>query len=678
LSENPVTGESVLRQGAVVEEGGTRFTVWSGAAGSIALCIFDQSDNETDRITLEPGEEGYHSVFVAGIGEGARYGYRADGGYDPDRGLWFDPDKLLVDPYAVRLDRPFRYDARLAARRGEGGDTAQLVPKAIVQRPLPEIAHRPPHWCDGGLIYELSVRAFTMRHPHVSQAKRGTIAALGEPAVIDHLKMLGVTAIELMPVTAWIDERHLPPLGLANAWGYNPVAFVALDPRLAPGGMAELADATARLHEAGIGVIMDVVFNHTGESDEFGPTLSLRGLDNSAYFRHLEEDGRWRLVNDTGTGNTLTCDHPATQRLVLDSLRHFVRHAGIDGFRFDLAPVLGRTASGFDPDAELLGTIADDSIVGDRMLIAEPWDIGPGGYQLGNFPPRLLEWNDRCRDGIRRFWRGDSGTLGPLATRLAGSSDIFGGGARETRSVNFIAAHDGMTLADLAAYQHKHNEANGEQNRDGHNENLSWNNGIEGVSDDPEVNSARQRDARALLATLFASRGAIMLTAGDEFGRTQHGNNNAYTQDNELTWIDWENRDRGLEQYVAALSEMRADFPQLRETAFLTGEADANGMADVEWFRPDGEAMATADWESPDNRCIVMLLGGVASCRRLAIMINGGGEPALFKLPGDIGATEPTAGGLGGIARDGGIEVAARSIAFRAEPKAEEREARER
>ncbi len=650
-------------RGAVVGAEGTHFSVWSDGADTITLCLFD-GEKETDRIPLQRGEGCWHEAFVPGVVPGQFYGLRANGDYEPEQGLWFDPNKLLVDPYAVELDRPFVYDPALAARRGEGGDTAHLMPKAIVKGALPVSPKRPPSWGDGGLIYELSVRAFSMRHPDVPAAKRGTIAALAEPAVIEHLQKIGVTAVELMPVTAWIDERHLAPLGLTNAWGYNPVAFMALDPRLAPGGMAELAATVATLHDAGIGVILDVVFNHTGESDEQGPTLSLRGLDARAYFRHSEDEGRLRLVNDTGTGNTLDCSHPVTQRLVLDSLRHFVRHAGIDGFRFDLAPILGRTDHGFDASAALLTGMIDDPVIGDRVLIAEPWDIGPGGYQLGRFPEAFLEWNDRYRDDTRRFWRGDAGTIGALATRLAGSSDVFGGGAGKTRSVNFLAAHDGMTLGDLVAYEHKHNEANGEENRDGHDENLSWNNGVEGVTNDPDVLMARRRDVRALLATLFASRGAIMLTAGDEFGRTQRGNNNAYAQDNDLTWLDWENRDIELEDFVAGLSALRSGFPALNDLAFLTGDAVDGPNPDVHWLRPDGTEMSVSDWENSDTRCLCMLLAGVGAGDRLAIMINGTDEPVTFQV-GPNEYTHAAVAGLGGTETDDGVVVPPRSLVFR-------------
>ncbi len=615
--------------GASVSPAGIRFATWSGTAERIWLCLFDESgEHESDRLELRPEGEGVHALFVPGLAAGTRYGFRADGEYAPERGLWFDPDKLLVDPYAVAIDRAYAYDARLCARRGEGGDTAPLVPKSVAGA-LPEpVAARPPLFVPGGLIYELSVRAFSMRHPDVPESDRGTLRALAHPAVIGHLQGLGVSAVELMPVTAWIDERHLPALGLANAWGYNPVTFMALDPRLAPGGLADLRQAVEALHAAGIGVILDVVFNHTGESDILGPTLSLRGLDARAYYRHAIDGA---LVNDTGTGNTLACDHPVVRQLVLDSLRHFVRYAGVDGFRFDLAPVLGRSERGFNPHALLLEAMRADPLLTDRVLVAEPWDTGPDGYQLGNFPQPFLEWNDRFRDDVRRFWRGDAGMVGALATRLAGSSDLFSGGA--TRSVNFIAAHDGMTLADITAYAHKHNHANGEQDRDGHNDDFSWNNGIEGESGDPAVRQRRKRDARALLTTLFCSRGTIMLTAGDEFGRTQRGNNNAYAQDNETTWLEWEGRDQALEDYARALSALRRSLPVFAATAFLTGPpSGSDEIPDVAWLTETGRLMAGADWHDSGRHRLIMLLD-TGKGSRLGVLVNGDRRACVFTLP---------------------------------------------
>lgn len=618
--------------GATITAEGIRFAVWSSAARRLWVSIFDATGaRETDRLELKPEGEGLHALLVPGLAEGTRYGFRADGDYAPERGLWFDPDKLLTDPYAVEIDRPYQYHWRLAAKRNEGADTAPLMPKTVARalpKPLPA---RPPLFQRGGLIYELNVRSFTKLHPDVPEAQRGTIAALAHPAVLEHLKRLGVSAVELMPITASIDERHLPPLGLSNAWGYNPVTFMALDPRLAPGGLTELRDTVAALRKAGIGTILDLVFNHTGESDRLGPTLSLRGLDAQAYYRHLP-DGR--LVNDTGTGNTLACDHPIVREMVLDTLRHFARFAGVDGFRFDLAPVLGRVDGTFDPEAPLLHAIAGDPLLADRVLIAEPWDIGPNGYQLGNFQPPYLEWNDRCRDDIRRFWRGDAGMVGALATRLAGSSDVFGRtGQPVSRSVNFIAAHDGMTLADIVAYEEKHNAANGEQNRDGHNDNLSWNNGVEGETDDAEIAEARFRDQCALLATLFASRGTIMLTAGDEFGRSQKGNNNAYAQDNAITWLDWAGRDEALERYASSLSALRRAFPPLSDTNFLTGEAaDGSEIPDVVWLTETGAPLGEAEWNDPGRHRLVMMLGN-SEGGRLAVMVNGDRRQCVFTLP---------------------------------------------
>ncbi|WP_421913868.1 glycogen debranching protein GlgX [Mesorhizobium sp.] len=620
--------------GATITSEGIRFAAWSSTARRLWVSIFDDAGTrEVERLELQPQGEGVHALFVAGPGPGTRYGFRADGDYAPERGLWFDPDKLLTDPYAVEIDRPYVYDWRLTQRRGEGADTARLVPKSLARtlpKPLPTFS---PLFRPGALVYEVPVRAFTMRHPEIPEQQRGTIAALAHPAIIEHLKKLGVGAVELMPVTASIDERHLPPLGLRNAWGYNPVTFMALDPRLAPGGLAELRETVAALRQAGIGVILDLVFNHTGESDRLGPTLSLRGLDNQAYYRHTP-DGR--LANETGTGNTIACDHPVVEEMVLDTLRHFVVHACVDGFRFDLAPILGRVEGVFDANASLLRAMLEDPLLADRVMIAEPWDIGPGGYQLGNFPPPFLEWNDRYRDDMRRFWRGDRGMVGALATRLAGSSDVFArAGQQASRSVNFIAAHDGMTLADVVAYERKHNEANGEQNRDGHDENLSWNNGVEGDTGDDGVAMARLTDRRALLATLFASRGTIMLTAGDEFGRTQKGNNNAYAQDNGTTWLDWKTRDQSLERYAALLSAMRRAVPSLCETRFLTGQPSGRAdVPDVAWLAETGTPLDEAGWNDPERHRLVMILGGERpEDGRLGVIFNGDRRACVFTLP---------------------------------------------
>ncbi|ATE65093.1 glycogen debranching protein GlgX [Rhizorhabdus dicambivorans] len=612
------------RYGATIVPEGVHFAIWSETADAAWVCIFDEDDRET-RVPLERGPADVFQATVPGLTEGARYGFRADGPYDPAIGNWFDPAKLLADPYAVAIDRPYAYDPRLAARREEGIDTAPLMPKAVVTALPAPLAPEPPRFAPGGLIYEVNVRGFTRLHPAVPEGERGTIAALGRPEIIDHLGKIGVGAVELMPITAWIDERHLGPLGLSNSWGYNPVGFMALDPRLAPGGLDELRRTVAALHDAGIAVLLDVVFNHSGESDALGPTLSLRGIDNHAYFKTIRDEPG-TLANDSGCGNTLDCDHPATRRLILDAMRHFVTLAGIDGFRFDLAPILGRGRDGFEPNATLLREMRNDPILSDRILIAEPWDIGPGGYQLGNFGEPFLEWNDRYRDDVRRFWRGDPHSIGDLATRLAGSSDIFGNhGRTHSRSVNFIASHDGFTLADLTAYATKHNEANGEANRDGHNDNYSWNNGAEGPTEDPGILAARRRDIKALLATLFASRGTIMLTAGDEFGRSQRGNNNAYAQDNAVSWIDWQARDSELEQYVAGLAAARGACPVLSDPVLLGG-------ADVDWLTFDGREFDAQDWHDPRTAALVMLLHLPEQPCRIAIAFNREDAPLTLAL----------------------------------------------
>lgn len=456
-----------LRPGATLTESGARFTVYAPRADHMWLCIDGEQAEERQEMLLAPDHDGWWQLEVEGLGDGTRYGFRAEGAYDPENGTWFDFSKLLVDPWALELDRPYSYDPSMGI---EGMDTGGRTPYSILRAPMQPL-DAPPLFQPGGLIYETNVRGFTATHPDVPEELRGTVAALAHPAVLDHLKSIHIDAIELMPVTAWIDERHLGPLGLTNFWGYNPVTFMALDPRLCPGGVKELRDTVATLRKAGIGVILDLVFNHTGEGDNGGPTVSFRGLANDAYYRHI--DGV--MINDSGCGNTVACDHPVVRRMILDSLRHFRAQTGVDGFRFDLGPILGRTDAGFDPQAETLRAMTDDPIIGTSVLIMEPWDIGPGGYQVGNFPAPYLEWSDKYRDDLRAFWQGQPHRMGVLATRIAGSSDIYS--EEETRAVNFIAAHDGYTLWDTTAYVEKHNAANGEDNRDGHNDNISWNHG---------------------------------------------------------------------------------------------------------------------------------------------------------------------------------------------------------
>ena len=586
-------GGSAEHLGATVTAEGVNFAVYSETASALFVSLYDELDKEIARIELDGHQDNVHFGLVSGVGPGAKYGFRADGPYDPAQAYFFDPNKLLVDPYARRLDRPFVRSPRLRLTREEAVDTAPLVPKGIVVGATGEPAS--PRRKQPSLFYELNVRGYTMQHPSVQGALRGTIAGLTTHQIIDHLHYLGVDTVELMPIAAFIDDGHLPILGLTNAWGYNPVTYFAPDPRLAPRGIQELRNMTDLYRKNGISVILDVVYNHTGESDDLGPVLSLKGLDARTYYRFVEADGQQHLVNDTGTGNTLRCDHPATQRLVLESLRYWIEVGGVSGFRFDLAPVLGREP-GFNPNAAMLQMVKADPLLSKSILVAEPWDPGPGGYQLGQFGREFKEWNDTYRDDVRSFWRGDDGRIGALAGKVSGSSEIFNFvGRKPSAGVNFLAVHDGFTLMDLVSYADKHNEANGEENRDGHNNNSSWNNGVEGPTDDEAVNAARKRDVRALLATLFVSRGSMLLQQGDELGRTQRGNNNAYAQDNEITWLDFEHADGMLVDYVAALHNFRKAHPALTNDHFLTGQ-ERHGVRDVVWLHPDGREMTEADW----------------------------------------------------------------------------------
>ena len=591
--------------GASPGHGGVNVAALSRHGERIHFCVFDGAgERELHRFVLPQRMGDVHFGFIAGIGPGTRYGLRAEGPWDEGAGHRFDATKLLVDPYATRIDRAFRHDGALCRR---GAETAALVPKSIVEAPLDGAAALPPR--RPLFIYEIQIRSFSLLHPAIPKAMRGTAAALSHPALLAHLKRLSVDTVELMPLAAWIDERHLPPLGLSNIWGYNPVTFMAADPRLAPGGLAEVARAVRAFHDAGIRVILDVVLNHTGESDAQGATLSLRGLDNALYYAHV--DGR--LANDTGCGNTLALFRAPVARLAADSLRHWAMSTGVDGFRLDLAVALGRGADRrFDVDSPLLSLIEQDPLLSRLTLIAEPWDLGPDGYRLGRFPARWLEWNDKYRDDARRFWRGDAASAGALATRLAGSSDLFGAARRPSSSVNFVAAHDGFTLRDCVTFAAKNNFANGEDNRDGNAHEITWQGG----------------DARALLATLFLSRGTPMLTAGDEFGRTQKGNNNAYALDNALTWLDWSTRDEALIEFVATLARLRVRYPQLSDDRFLTGAPDREGMADAQWLAADGTAM---DWGDHSARAVGLVLSKDGA--RIAIWLNAGPAAIVPRNP---------------------------------------------
>jgi glycogen operon protein len=592
--------------GATPDERGTNFAVFAPAADAIEICLFDPTENETrQRLTSRTGDV-LHG-HIPGVRPGARYGLRAHGPFAPSRGQFFNPTKLLVDPYATALDRPFAVHPalfELAGSAPDPHDSAPFVPRAIVSEPPDVVFSPPPFNWTGQVIYELHVRGFTMRHPGIPAALRGTFAGLAHPASIEHLLRLGVTVVELLPCAAWIDERHLANAGLRNYWGYNPICFMAPDPQLAPGGFADIAAAVTALHDAGIAVLLDVVFNHSGEGNQEGPTVSMRGLANDAYYRLMPGDPG-HYVDDTGCGNTMQLDHPFTLRLAMDAMRCWVSRTGVDGFRFDLAATLGRRISGFDGRAPLLSAIGQDPLLRTRALIAEPWDLGPGGYRLGDFPKFWGEWNDRFRDTVRRFWRGDAGQVGELATVLAGSADVFAG-RPVTRSINFITAHDGFTLADLVSYTQKHNAANGERNHDGTDDNLSWNNGVEGPSEDPGIRAARLSDMRAMLATLLLARGTPMLSMGDEVARTQSGNNNAYSQDNETSWVDWAEADDMLADFVARLIAARHASPALRGAAVLTGAPlDANGIPDVVWLSEEGREMTAEAWADSNRRTLV-------------------------------------------------------------------------
>ena len=630
--------------GLTLTAGGANVAVYSAHASAIELCLFDsKGEAEIERLRLPARTGDVFHGYIEGISEGQRYGLRAYGPFAPKDGHWFNPTKLLTDPYALALDRPFGFSPAMLGSRLDAGEfspdptgSAPFVPKAIAVAPAAAAprprAKRP--WADT-VIYELHVRGFTKQHPHVPKDLRGTFAGLAHPAAIEHLVKLGVTCAEIMPAAAWADERHLYAAGLSNYWGYNPVALMAPDPRLAPGGWAEVAASVAALQDAGIEVIVDVVLNHTGEGDQYGPTLSLRGLDNASYYRLSPQDLRVP-INDAGCGNTLALDRPAGLRLAMDALRTWATLGGVDGFRFDLATTLGRRADGFDPGAPLLAAIEQDPLLSGLRLIAEPWDIGPGGYQIGAFPAGWGEWNDKFRDSMRKFWRGDAGLLGEAATRFSGSADIFAPRRPPSRSVNFITAHDGFTLADLVSYESKHNEANGEDNRDGTDANWSWNNGAEGETADPAILAARRRDQRSLLASLMLARGTPMLSMGAESGQSQRGNNNAYAQDTPIAWLGWNDTDKTLAAFTARLAKFRAAHRVLTHGRYLTGEAfDATQIPDVEWRKPNGEPMLAQDWQA--GRTLIASIyaagadGGAAD--RVFTVLHAGREPVEVVLP---------------------------------------------
>ena len=598
--------------GVTVDGNGVNVALPSLNALRIEFCIFD-ADGQTEqaRIALPERENGVVFGKIEGVAPGTRYGLRAHGPYHPDAGHRFNPNKLLADPFAKAVDRQFRLapsmfgyirghpDADLSF---DEQDSAADMPKAIVTAPLRAVPDtRPQTPWRRTIVYEAHVKGLTRLHPDLPEDQRGRFEGLVQPPVLQHLLSLGISTVELLPIHAFLDERHLADNGRGNYWGYNPVAFSAPDPRY--GDTAELVETIRRLHEAGLEVLLDVVYNHSAESDELGPTVSMRGLDNALYYRLDPANHRYYL-NDAGCGNTLATENAPVLRLVMDSLRHWAA-LGVDGFRFDLGPTMARTAGGYQKAGPFLMALRQDPILTDLKLIVEPWDVGPGGWQTGNFPEGIAEWNDRFRDDMRRFWQGETEMVGELATRLAGSQDLFGKGNRHPHaSVNFITAHDGFTLRDLVSYEKKHNEANLEHNRDGTDANHSWNNGVEGPSADAAVIQRRRDDAAALLACLLVSRGTAMLTMGDELGRTQAGNNNAYCQDGPTTWLHWQDlppEAAGLVDLVRRLIDLRLAHPALHTDRFLD-------EATVTWRREDGQPFDHGDWYRHDRRFIGMEL----------------------------------------------------------------------
>lgn len=626
--------------GATPDRDGVHFALYSSVAERVELCLFDDNGNQTRRLDLPDCTDGVWHGFEPGLGAGQRYGYRVHGPYAPDRGLRCNPSKLLVDPYARQLVGEFRW---IDAVFGDNDvDSAATVPLCVVaddREPLVRGAGTP--WADT-IFYELNVRGYTMRHPAVDEAARGTFAGLNNRDVLDYLKALGVTSIELMPVHAFIDEHHLAQQDLRNLWGYNSLNFFAPMARLAGTAVdpiGEFREMVRSIHDAGLEVILDVAYNHTAEGDHRGPTLSFRGIDNRAYYRLVATDAA-HYINDTGTGNTVDADSPVVQQLVLDSLRYWATVMGVDGFRFDLAAVLGRHADGFSTHHPLLKAIGGDAVLKERKLIAEPWDPGPGGYQVGNFPEGWAEWNDRFRDAARRFWRGDVDTGAELAERLHGSADLFEPSGRPpAASVNKITSHDGFTLLDVVSYEHRHNEANGEGNRDGHAHNYSMNYGVEGPTDDADVHAHRRQHRLNLLATLLFSQGTPLLLAGDEFGNSQFGNNNAYAQDNDIGWLDWGGlqRDPAFTQAVRDLLWLRREIPLLRIPDYVhDGLEHAGRVTTVDWLNPDGSDRDDGHWR--DTRAFTKLLieDSGSEFTAVAIMINGWKEGMDFALPAGV------------------------------------------
>ncbi|MFC0863526.1 glycogen debranching protein GlgX [Sphaerimonospora cavernae] len=643
--------------GATWDGVGTNFSVFSEAAERIELCLFDDDGSES-RVDLPEVDGFVWHGYVPGIMPGQRYGLRVHGPYKPEHGHRCNPAKLLLDPYGKAVEGSVRWNESLFSyhfadpARLNTDDSAPYMPKNVVINPFFDWGNdRPPRTpYHETVIYEAHVRGLTMRHPGVPEEQRGTYAGLAHPAVLDHLLSIGVTAVELMPVHQFVPEHAMVARGLTNYWGYNTIAYLAPHNAYSSAGqrgeqVQEFKAMVRALHEAGIEVILDVVYNHTAEGDHMGPTLGFRGIDNVAYYRLHDEDRRYYL-DYTGCGNSLNVRSPHALQLIMDSLRYWVQEMHVDGFRFDLAAALARELHDVDRLSAFFDLIQQDPVISQVKLIAEPWDVGPGGYQVGNFPPLWTEWNGKYRDAVRDFWRGSVRTMPEFASRLSGSSDLYAtSGRRPVASINFVTCHDGFTLTDLVSYNRKHNEANSEDNRDGTDDNRSWNCGVEGPADDPQIAALRRRQRRNFLATLFVSQGVPMIAAGDEFGRTQHGNNNAYCQDNEISWVDWSlaETEADLLEFVRRLAELRRDHPVFRRRRFFHGKV-RDGVRDIVWLTPAGEEMTDADWATGYAKSLAVFLNGDAISEpgprgekiwddSFLLLINAHHENLTFTLP---------------------------------------------
>ena len=655
--------------GATWDGWGTNFALFSEVADAVELCLFAGDGTEADtphtetRIQLTEADGFVWHAYMPGVGPGQRYGYRVYGPYNPGDGLRCDPSKLLLDPYAKAVQGRLKWDESLFSYRFNDprlrniADSAPSMPKNVVINPFFDWANdRPPRTpYHETLIYEAHVRGLTLRHPDIPAAQRGTYAGLAHPAIIEHLQRLGITAVELMPVHQFLPEQALVSRKLTNYWGYNTIGFLAPHNRYSSAGqlgeqVGEFKTMVKTLHDAGIEVILDVVYNHTAEGNHMGPTLCFRGIDNGSYYR-LNDGDRARYVDYTGCGNSLNVRHPHSLQLIMDSLRYWILDMHVDGFRFDLASALARELHDVDRLSTFFDLVQQDPVVSQVKLIAEPWDVGEGGYQVGNFPPLWSEWNGKYRDTVRDYWRGQPATLPEFASRLTGSSDLYeSSGRRPVASINFVTCHDGFTLTDLVSYNTKHNEANGEDNRDGTNDNRSWNCGVEGPAEDPEINELRARQQRNFLTTLFLSQGTPMMMAGDEINRTQGGNNNAYCQDNEISWVDWSSAagERDLLIFTQKLARLRRRHPVFRRRRFFKGAFSGSGTgdlgADISWLTPAGDEMTEEDWQASYAKSVAVFLNGAAISEpgprgdpvtddRFLLLFNAGAEPITFTLP---------------------------------------------